>query len=144
MWRSIVLSFITGATCLAANSDSPAGIWATQIVGKDHGVCYLSFSNDLSVAGYGITLDTLGPFQLAGNWNLDAHGRLVGGFAQFIEGGGAGAKFHGKVNNDKLRVHVNSTEGGFNFKGEPAGDIPDLTGAWVAEVRVKQQKFFIS
>src|SRR2546430_14202037 len=128
MWRSILLSFITGAVCLGANSDSPEGTCATEIVGRDQGICYLTFSNDNSVAGYGITLDALGSFQIAGGWDLDKHQRLVGGFAQFIDGGGAGAKFHGKVNNNKLRVHVNSTEGEFNFKGDPANDIPDLSG----------------
>lgn len=151
MWRSIftpllagLLSFITGAVCLGANSDSPEGTWATEIVGKDHGICYLTFSNDLSVVGYGITLDALGPFQMDGSWILDNHQRLVGGFAQFIQGGGAGAKFRGKVNNNKLRVHVNSTAGSFNFNGDPASDIPDLTGPWVGEVRIKGKKFFIS
>jgi hypothetical protein len=143
MWRSILLSFITGAVCLGANSDSPEGTWATQIVGRDHGICYLTFSNDFSVAGYGITLDALGPFQMDGSWILDSHQRLVGGFTQFIQGGGAGAKFRGKVNNNKLRVHVNSTGGSFNFKGDPAGDIPDLTGPWVGEVRVKGKKSFV-
>lgn len=142
MWRTILLSLLTGTVCLAGNSDSPIGVWATQIVGKDHGVCYLTFSNDLSVTGYGISIDALGPFDVAGNWLLDGKGRLVGGFAQFIEGGGAGARFKGKVNNNKMRIHVSSTSGRFNFKGEPANDIPDLTGPWVFEGRVKNQKFF--
>lgn len=144
MWRTIVLSFITGAACLAANSDSPVGTWATEVVGHDHGICYLTYSNDFSVVGYGITLDALGPFQMDGAWSLDNRQRLVGGFTQFIEGGGEGAKFHGNVHGSKMRVHVNSTGGHFSFKGEPAGAIPDLTGPWVGEVRTKGKKFFIS
>jgi hypothetical protein len=142
MWRSILLSFLTGVTCLAASSDSPVGSWATQIVGRDHGICYLTFSNDTSVAGYGITLDRLGPFQMAGNWNLDEKGRLVGGFA-VLDDPGIGAHFRGQVNNGKLRAKVNATQGRFNFKGDPAGDIPDVGGAWRGEVTVKEKKFFV-
>lgn len=144
MWRAILLSFITGAACLAANSDSPVGTWATEIVGHDHGICYLTYSNDFSVAGYGITLDALGPFTMDGAWSLDKRQRLVGGFTQFIEGGGEGAKFRGNVRNGKMRVHVNSTGGRFGFKGEPANDILDMTGPWIGEVRTKGKKFFIS
>jgi hypothetical protein len=144
MLRFILAWIISTAVCLAASSDSPLGTWATQIVGKDHGICYLTFSNDMSVAGYGISLDALGPFDLAGHWLLDGKGRLVGSFSQFIQGGGAGAKFRGKAHNDKLRVHVNSTAGGFNFKGEPAHDIADLTGPWNAKVKQNGKPFFVA
>ncbi len=79
MWRLIFTWIISTAVSLAASSDSTVGTWATQIAGKDHGICYLTFSNDMTVAGYGISLDALGPLQLSGNWNLDGHGRLAGG-----------------------------------------------------------------
>ncbi len=144
MWRFILAWIISTAVSLAASSDSPVGTWATQIVGKDHGICYLTFSNDMSVAGYGISLDALGPFNLLGNWNIDGKGRLVGGLTQFIPNGGFGALYRGKAHNDKLRVHVNSTAGGFNFKGEPANDIADLTGPWNAKVKRNGKPFFVA
>jgi hypothetical protein len=144
MWRYIFISFITGAACLGAKSDSPVGTWATQIAGKDQGVCYLTFSNNFTMAGYGIAVDALGPFQISGAWNLDAHGRLVGGLTQFVGGGGFGAKFHGSANHNKLRALVNSTAGFFNFHGAPAGSIPDVSGEWLGEVRQPGQKFFVT
>ncbi len=147
MRRSILRSFITNAVCLlatashAANSDSPEGTWATEIVGRDHGICYLTFSNDFSVAGYGISIDALGPFDVVGGWDFDRKGRIVGGIAEIIDGNSHGAKIRGKANNNKLRLHAG---GGVNLKGDPAGSISDLTGAWVSEVRTGGKKFFVT
>ena len=144
MLRTILLSFFTASVCLAGSSDSPVGTWATQIVGRDHGVCYLTFSNNFVVTGYGIAVDALGPFLMAGTWDLDKKGKLVGGFTQFIDGGSAGARLDGKVNNNKLRAHVKSTEGPFNFKGEPADDIADLNGLWNAKVKQNGKPFYMT
>jgi len=142
MLRIILLSLITASVCLGGSSNSPVGTWATQIVGKDHGVCYLTFSNNFVIAGYGIAVDALGPFVMAGTWDLDKKGKLVGGFTQFIDGGSAGANLDGKVNHNKLRAHVKSTEGPFNLKGEPADDIADLAGLWNAKVKQHGKPFF--
>jgi len=150
MLRIIFSSFITGLVCLltpaahAASSDSPVGTWATQIVGKDQGVCYLTFSDNFAIAGYGIAVDALGPFLMAGTWNLDKKGKLVGGFTQFIDGGSAGANLEGKVNNNKLRANVSSTEGPFNLKGSPASDIADLNGLWNAKVKQNGKPFYVT
>jgi len=144
MLRTILFSFITTAVCLGASSDSPEGTWATQIVGRDQGVCYLTFSNNLVIAGYGIAVDALGPFMMAGTWDLDKKGKLVGGFTQFIDGGSAGAQLDGKVNKNKLRAHVKSTEGPFNLKGSPASEIADLNGTWNAKVKQNSKPFFVS
>ena len=144
MWRTIILSLVTGCVCFAASSDSPEGTWATQIVGKDHGVCYLTFSNNAAVTGYGIAVDALGPFLVAGTWDFDAKGKVVAGFTQFINTGSAGAQLQGKVNNNKLRAKVKSTGGPFNLKGSPPSDIADLTGAWTAEGKQRGKPVFYS
>ncbi len=146
MRRSILWSFITSAVCLlapashAANSDSPEGTWATEIVGRDHGICYLTFSNDVSVAGYGISIDARGPFDVVGIWGFDKKGRITGAIDEIIDGKHDISEVRGKVNNNKLRLHA----GGVNLKGDPAGSISDLTGAWVGEVRTRGKRFFVT
>ena len=140
MVRTILLWFITGAVCLAGQSESPEGTWATQIVGRDHGICYLTFSNDLTVVGYGISIDALGRLDVVGGWDYDARGRITGGLVISNDGHSHGEEIHGGVRNDKLRLHA----GGVNFKGDPADDFADLSGRWVGEVRSRGNKFFVT
>ena len=110
------------------------------------GICWILSLKKLCgrfvMAGYGIAVDALGPFLMAGTWDLNNKGKLVGGFTQFIDSGSAGAQMEGKVNNDKLRVQVKSTEGPFRLKGDPAGDISDIGGGWNAKVRRKGKPFY--
>ena len=144
MWRSILFLFISGAVCLGAGSGSPLGAWGIDIVGRDRGICYLTFSNNFTETGYGISIGALGPFQVAGTWDINEHQQLVGGFTQFIDSGSAGAEFKGKVKNNMLSVHVRTTEGPFTMKGRPADSIADLSGAWNAKVRENGKPFFVT
>jgi hypothetical protein len=146
MFRTIIFALITGTAAWAANNNSPEGTWATQIVGNDHGVCYLTFATNFTETGYGISIDSDGPFQLNGYWSIDQHGQLVGGFAKSNEfnNAGAGGNFQGKASKNKLVAHVNSTAGRYNFQGQPAGSIADLGGAWTATVMEAGRKFFLN
>jgi hypothetical protein len=144
MFRTILLSLITGTACFAASSQSPEGTWATQVRGHDHGVCYLTYSNNFTEAGYGITVGANGPFVMAGTWNIDKKGKLVGGFTQFVDVGSIGATFEGKATDTKLNASVKSTEGRFSLKSQPAStDYFDLSGTWTANVKEYNRQFYV-
>ena len=140
MFRTIVLSFITAVAALAAENQNPEGTWATQINGHDHGVCYITFSNNFTEVGYGISFDADGPFELLGTWDNDNNGKLVGACTM----GGVAASFGGKVTPKKLLVNATSTSGRFNFNGRPAGPYDDLSGPWTATVREYNRQFFMN
>jgi len=144
MFRTILLSFIATTACFAAGSQSPEGTWATEINGHDHGVYYVTFSNNFTEAGYGIGFDAAGPFLLAGTWNINKQNKLVGSYTQFADAGGIGATFEGKATANKLRASVMSTSGRSNIKGEPAAAYSDLTGTWTAKVKENNRQFFMN
>lgn len=144
MFRTILFTFITATACFAAGSQSPEGTWATEIVGHDRGVCYLTFSNDFVAAGYGIAVGAGGPFQMAGTWGLNNRDQLVGALTQFVSGNNAGAKFEGSASQKNLRLRVKSTDGPFGLRGEPASDIADLTGPWTAKAKQNGRPFFVN
>ena len=117
---------------------SPVGTWEVSILGSDSGTSIMTFSNDLSVTGCGITRDQFGFFTLAGNWRLDANGGVIVSYLLSTNGVGSGGGsftarllpsgwFYGKgrdVDGKMLR-----------FRSHQPSSIPDLTGSWTAVVR---------
>ena len=138
--RCITLgSLIAAAVCLGAaialsgGNNSPVGTWQVSISGTDRGVTFLTFSNDFTFAGYGITRDT-GSFTIAGTWEFDSKDRIVSGYTQFIEGGSAAGILRGDVvGNGRLQARARTTQGPQKFKAPPPAASPDLAGAWAGK-----------
>ena len=133
---------IAAAVCLGAAialsgaNNSPVGTWQVSISGSDRGVTFLTFSNDFTFAGYGISQDALGPFTIAGTWEFDSKGRIVGGYTQFIEGGSTAGILRGSiVGNGRLQARVKTTEGPEKFRAPAPAASPDLAGAWAGKTR---------
>jgi hypothetical protein len=137
----IAVTLVT-ATPLFAQEASPVGTWQTTIQGTDRGVAYVTFSNNLVIAGYGISRDAFGWFDLAGTWDYDAKGKLIGGYTEFIEGGSLAGVLTGKiVGPGRLSANIKSTAGPQKWRApERGGEIVDLTGAWVSETSTEGTK----
>lgn len=117
---------------------SPVGTWEVTILGSDKGTSMMTFSNDLTLTGYGITQKQFGFFTLAGNWSLDSHGDVIVSYVQSINGvGSGGASFTTRL----LRSGRFRAKGGDNngktlrFKGQQPSSFPDLSGSWTALVK---------
>ncbi|MEI6082765.1 MAG: hypothetical protein WCS70_00530 [Verrucomicrobiota bacterium] len=120
---------------------APAAPWQITVLGQDRGVIFLTFANDFTSTGYGISLDALGPFTIAGTWDNDANGDIVGGFTEFVEGGSQAGIIEGRVRgNGGFVGHVKTTHGPQKFKAPAPGPIPDLSGSWTASVESDGKK----
>src|SRR5437016_2433869 len=51
---------------------SPVGSWQVTVLGSDRGIAVMTFSNDFTVSGYGITRKQFGLFTLTGNWAFNS------------------------------------------------------------------------
>src|SRR5258706_5475660 len=120
----------------AQGGNSPVGDWELTVIGSDRGYESVTFSNDFSMTGYGITRDSFGLYTLMGNWNLDGKGDVVAGFVRFLNGNGVAGEFTAKIsNNSKLNAKAKTSTGHIRLKGESATDFPDISGNWVGEVK---------
>jgi hypothetical protein len=98
----------------------------------------MTFSNDLTVTGCGITRDQLGFFTLAGNWSLDAHGGVIVSYVMSTNGlGSGGASFTARLSHSgRFRGNGHDNDGKVLYlTGEQPASLPDLTGSWTAVVK---------
>jgi len=117
---------------------SPVGTWEVSIVGSDKGTSIMTFSNDLTVTGCGITRDQIGFFTLAGNWSVDAHGSVIVSYVLSTNGvGSGGASFTARLlRSGRFRGKGRDNHGkGLHFNGEQPSNLPGLTGTWTAVVK---------
>ena len=122
---------------LTANTNSLVATWETQLIGpgRDRTTCYLTFSNDLTWAGYGIALKSLGPVTITGTWDVDAHGLIIGSFTEHRNAGAiAGTLTRLVASRTRIRGGAIATQGRINLKGIALGTPPDLSGDWTGEV----------
>lgn len=119
-----------------AQGSSPEGTWQFTIEGSDRGVAYLTFSNDFSVTGYGITRDALGAFDVGGTWGLDEKDNVVVGYTFFIPGGNQAGSIEGKiVGTGAFQGQSETTAGPLKFRAPAPAPAPDLAGTWVGELK---------
>jgi hypothetical protein len=115
---------------------TPVGTWEVTILGPDRGNAMMTFSNDFSVSGYGITRLESGLFTLTGNWGFNSHGDVVVAYLQAFGGTNRAASFTAQLTSaDRFTADGKGTDGHFRLKGEAAGAFPDLSGAWTALVK---------
>lgn len=129
-------SLLTVASTTADNTP-----WQITVLGQDRGVIFMTFQNDLTLTGYGISLDAGGPFDLLGTWDNDANGDVVGGFTQYIEDGSRSGIVEGRSRgNGGFIGHVKTTHGPQKFKAPAPAPVPDLTGSWTGDVESDNKK----
>ena len=117
---------------------SPVGTWEVSILGSDRGTSIMTFSNDFTVTGGGITRDQFGFFTLAGNWSLDSHGDVIVSCVLSTNGvGSGGASFTARLSRSgRFRGNGHDNHGKpLHFRGEQPSNLPDLTGSWTAVVK---------
>jgi hypothetical protein len=96
----------------------------------------MTFSNDLSVSGYGIVRKQFGLFTLTGHWGFDTNGNVVVAYVQSLNGADTAVSFTANVlRSGKFRAKGSSTDGALQFKGMVVSDFPDLSGSWTAAVK---------
>ena len=151
--RWSVFVFVVGMGCLlglgavAQTTDSPLGTWEAELAasGGDRATCYMTFLDDATWSGYGISTRSLGPFTIVGTWSNDDKGRVIGAATLFMPTGDLVTTLLGRVKGDKLRATVRKAAGGeFKMKAETATAPVDVSGNWTAEVRTRQSKDFQS
>jgi hypothetical protein len=118
---------------------STVGTWECKLGGAAKGTAYVTFLDDLSVSGHGMTLGTFGLFTISGAWNYNAKHQTVGTYTETFNGVNiytgsvlakvrAGKKLSGTVTPTGLAKRL-------KFSGPPAAAAPDLTGSWSAKVK---------
>jgi len=115
---------------------SPVGSWQVSILGTDKGTSIMTFSNDFTVSGYGITRKQLGLFTIAGTWAFNKKGDVVVAYVQTLDTVGVGFTFTAHLlRTGKFRANgISNKHGRFHFIGEQPADFPDLSGSWTAVV----------
>jgi len=115
---------------------TPVGTWEVTILGSDRGTSMMTFSNDLTVSGYGITQKRFGLFTLTGNWGFDSHGDVVVAYVQSLNGTNTAASFTARLRRSgRFFAKGTGTSGRFRFKGVKPAGFSDLSGSWVATVK---------
>jgi hypothetical protein len=115
---------------------SPVGSWQVTVMGTDKGTAMMTFSNDLTVSGYGITRRQFGLFTLAGTWNFNKKGDVVVAYVQTLDNVGTAFTFTAHLlRPGKFRAQgVNDNHGVFHFKGEQPLTFPNVSGFWTGVV----------
>jgi hypothetical protein len=119
-------------------STSPVGTWQVSVLGADKGTLMMTFSNNFTVTGYGITRKQFGFITLAGSWSLNSKGDAVAAYIQTVNG--AGSAFTLTIHilpSGRFRGKATGGHGGYRCKGEQPESFSDLTGSWNAAVRRK-------
>jgi hypothetical protein len=142
LFLGLVSLFPVGASAQVTNS--PVATWAVTLAGRDRGLTYLTFSNDFTWGGYGISLKSFGPFTIDGStWSYNQQLEVVSGYTQFlpndVEAGRITITLPG---GSKLRGRAVASNGHFNLKGEPLSPAPNVSGSWIGKVRTRGTKFF--
>ncbi|MGD0650274.1 MAG: hypothetical protein ABSA97_03890 [Verrucomicrobiia bacterium] len=138
----LVFLFPVGAFAQVTNS--PVGTWAVALTGSDHGLTYLSFSNNFTWGGYGISLKSFGLFTIDGStWSYNQKLKVASGYTQLlpndVEAGHITVTLPG---GNKLRGRAVASNGHFNLKGQPSSPAPHISGSWIGEVQTRGTKFF--
>jgi len=143
MKRSFLICALILSACVSrpARADtSPVGTWQVSTLGSQKGVLMMTFSNDNSVTGYGITRKEFGFITLAGTWGFDSKGDVEAAYVQTVNGAGTAYRLTARMlSSGGFRGHATSSSGGYTCKGEQPESLPSLTGLWNAELKRKGQ-----
>lgn len=115
---------------------SPVGSWQVDVLDSEKGIILMTFSNNLTVTGYGITRKQFGFITLAGTWNFNSKGDVVAGYVQTINDMGTAYSLVAQIlSSGHFRGKATSSGGGYRCKGEQPASFPDVSGSWNAVVK---------
>jgi len=136
---ALLLGAGVGHSVLArAETISPAGTWQVSILGSEKGTLMMTFSNNFTVSGYGITRKRFGFITLVGNWSVDSKGDVVVGCVQTVNSNGTAYSLtmH-MLSSSRFRGKATGSSGGYRCKGEQPLSFPHLSGSWNGVVKRK-------
>jgi hypothetical protein len=117
---------------------SPVGTWQVSVLGSDRGIIMMTFSNNFTVSGYGITRKDFGLFTLAGTWGFNNKGDVVVSYVETANGVGSGFTLTARMlSADRFRGKAMSPSGSYRCNGEQPESLPDLSGTWNGTVERK-------
>jgi hypothetical protein len=123
----------------AQPSHSPVGTWEVTLGGGNRGNMFITFSNDFTVTGYGMTLQSFGPFTIQGTWTIDAKGNIVGLYTEYVNGQSFDGTFKGRaLAGKRLTGRTVAANGTSALTAIPALITPDISGNWIAYVTERQ------
>ena len=127
----------TSATISTTVESLTAAPWELKIRGSDQGLAYVTFQEDGTLTGHGITTNSAGLCLISGTWTNREGGKVEGtyrgqvGDQPVVEG-----TVTAVVGTGKLVGEVKTADGTLRLRGIPVSDQPDLSGHWVAQVEV--------
>jgi hypothetical protein len=118
---------------------SPVGTWQVSVLGSEKGIIMMTFSNNSTVSGYGITRKQFGFITLAGTWGYNSKGDVVAAYVQTTNGVGTAYAFTAHMLSvNRFRAKATSPGGaGYRCNGEQPESLPNLTGIWNAGLKRK-------
>jgi hypothetical protein len=148
MNRLLVMGALLLGACVSqpararGQSISPVGTWQVSVLGSEKGTLMMTFSNNFTVTGYGITRKQFGFITLAGNWSFDSKGDVVAAYVQTVNSvgssNGVGSAFTLTVrmlSSSRFRAKASGHGGGYRCKGEQPRSFWDLSGSWNGTVK---------
>jgi len=142
MKRSFLICALFLGACVGqpglsrGQSISPVGTWQVSILGSEKGTMMMTFSNNFTVSGYGITRRQFGFITLAGNWSVNSKGDVVAAYIQTVNGvGTAFTLTTHMLSGNRFRARATTHGGGYTCKGEQPESPPTLTGSWNAGLK---------
>jgi len=117
---------------------SPVGTWEVDVLGSQKGVLMMTFSNNFTVSGYGITRKQFGFITLAGNWSTNSKGDMVAAYIQTVNNVGSAYTLTARMlSSGRFQGKATGHGGGYQCRGEQPQSFLDLSGSWNAAVKRK-------
>jgi hypothetical protein len=139
----LILGTAAGVLPVATTNaaESTGAPWQCTIVGRDRGVQFLTFWEDFTLTGYGISLNFVGPFTSAGTWAEGAKDSVIGSFTSYSDRGNQAAIFDARVRpTGGLLAKVTVLNGTQKYKAPAPAAIADLSGVWSGSFRAQGKK----
>jgi hypothetical protein len=116
---------------------SPVGTWQVNALGSEKGIIMMTFSNNSTVSGYGITRKQFGFITLAGTWGYNNKGDVVAAYIQTIDGVGTAFTLTAHMlSANRFRAKATSPGGaGYRCNGEQPDSPPNVSGSWNAGLK---------
>jgi hypothetical protein len=117
---------------------SPVGTWQVNVLGSEKGIIMMTFSNNSTVSGYGITRKQFGFITLAGTWGFNSKGDVVAAYVQTLNGVGTAFTLTAHMlSANRFRAKATSPGGGYRCKGEQPDSFANVSGSWNAGFKRK-------
>jgi hypothetical protein len=102
----------------------------------DVGDAFMTFADDGSLTGYGMSVGSFGLLEIAGEWTVTDDGQIAGTLTMTV---GDDVVLEGTVvvtrgDDGRIVMRIHNADGEIMLDGIRANAVPDLSGMWNAEV----------